>query len=159
MSNKLAASDLLENDEVALCHAPDTRRRDYVDQKSRKAKGLGGHQWYQNEVAPDKENLRMSKEGEEELRGQGRLQKDMPRSRESGITKSSLLQWRQRSHPCRTTTSSLMEHQLSSQQLEEGNLVNTENAKYLMRLVTILPLEFDCIKRLQDWTQSAHLQN
>ena len=38
MSNKLAASDLLENDEVALCHAPDTRRRDYVDQKSRKAK-------------------------------------------------------------------------------------------------------------------------
>ena len=43
-----------------------------------------------------------------------------------------------------------MEHQLSSQQLEEGNLVNIKNAKYLMRLVTILPPELESIKRLQD---------
>ena len=69
ISNKLEASDLLENEEFALCHETDTRKRDYVDHKSRKAKGLRGHQcWYQNEVALDEENLRMSKEGEEQLR-------------------------------------------------------------------------------------------
>ena len=71
-------------------------------------------QWYQNEVAPDEETLRMSKEGEEELRRE--VAERRAKEQKTGITKSSVLQWRQRSHPQRTTssTSSLMEHQLSS---------------------------------------------